>query len=161
MSKVRFVPISSWRHQKETFSVLLAFCAGNSPATGGLPSQGQCCGALIFSLICAWINGWANNRDLRRHRAHYDVIVMLYVLHKNVKTTMIIIAIVHYVDVTWVSLRRQSQPTRLFVQRVHEWHSPDKGPVARGAFLMHTNVIPPFSDVCSAGQVRLGLVFCY
>ena len=34
----------------------------------------------MFSLICAWINGWVNNReagDLRRHRAHYDVVVML------------------------------------------------------------------------------------
>ena len=33
----------------------------------------------MFSLICAWINGRANNRhagDLRRHRAHYDVIIM-------------------------------------------------------------------------------------
>ena len=27
------------------------------------PYKGQCCGALIFSLICAWTNGWANNRD--------------------------------------------------------------------------------------------------
>ena len=35
--------------------------------------------ALMFSLICAWINGWVNNRkagDLRRNRAHYDVSVM-------------------------------------------------------------------------------------
>ena len=34
----------------------------------------------MFSLICVWINGWVNNReigDLRRDRAHYDVIVML------------------------------------------------------------------------------------
>ena len=34
---------------------------------------------LIFSLIYAWTNGWANNRDagdLKRHRAHYDVTVM-------------------------------------------------------------------------------------
>ena len=41
--------------------------------------KGQWRGALIFSLICAWINGWVNNRetdDLRRHRAHYDVILM-------------------------------------------------------------------------------------
>ena len=33
----------------------------------------------LFSLICAWISGWVNNGeagDLRRHRAHYDVIVM-------------------------------------------------------------------------------------
>ena len=43
------------------------------------PHKGQWRGALIFSLICAWINGWVNNReagDLRRHLAHYDVIVM-------------------------------------------------------------------------------------
>ena len=37
----------------------------------------------FFFLICVWINGWENNReagDLRRHRAHYDVIAMLYLL---------------------------------------------------------------------------------
>ena len=36
-------------------------------------------GSVMFSLICASINGWVNNREagnLRRHRAHYDVIVM-------------------------------------------------------------------------------------
>ena len=34
----------------------------------------------MFSLIGAWKNDWANNGDagdLRRHRAHYDVIVMV------------------------------------------------------------------------------------
>ena len=33
----------------------------------------------MFSFIGAWINGWVNTREageLRRHRAHYDVIVM-------------------------------------------------------------------------------------
>ena len=43
------------------------------------PHKGQWRGALMFSLICAWINGWVSNckaGDLRRHRAHYDVIVM-------------------------------------------------------------------------------------
>ena len=43
------------------------------------PHKGQWRGALIFSLICTWTNGYVNNRDageLRRHRAHYDVIVM-------------------------------------------------------------------------------------
>ena len=32
-----------------------------------------------FCLICAWINGWVNNREagyLRRHRIQYDAIVM-------------------------------------------------------------------------------------
>ena len=44
------------------------------------PHKGQWRGALMFSFICAWINGWVNNReagDLRRHRTHYDVTVML------------------------------------------------------------------------------------
>ena len=28
-----------WRHQMETFSALLAICAGNSPVTGKFPAQ--------------------------------------------------------------------------------------------------------------------------
>ena len=43
------------------------------------PHKGQWHRALIFSLICVWINGWVNNReagDLRRYRAHYDATVM-------------------------------------------------------------------------------------
>ena len=44
------------------------------------PHKGRWRGALTFSLICAWTNGWANHRDagdLRRHRAHCGVIVMI------------------------------------------------------------------------------------
>ena len=49
------------------------------------PHKGQWRGALIFSLICAWTNGWINIRDagdLRRNGAHHDVTVMIvyYVL---------------------------------------------------------------------------------
>ena len=43
------------------------------------PHKGQWRGALMFSLTCAWMNDWVNNRgarDLRRHRAHYDVIII-------------------------------------------------------------------------------------
>ena len=43
------------------------------------PHKGQWRVTLMFSLICAWINGWVNNGEagnMRRHRAHYDVIVM-------------------------------------------------------------------------------------
>ena len=43
------------------------------------PHKGQWRGALMFTLICAWINDWVNNRkadDLRRYRTHYDVTVM-------------------------------------------------------------------------------------
>ena len=63
----------------ETFSALLAFCAGNSPVPVNFPHKGQWRGALMFSLICARTNRWINNReagDLRRHQAHYDVSVM-------------------------------------------------------------------------------------
>ena len=41
--------------------------------------KGQWRGALTFSWICPWINGWVNIReagDLRCHRIHYDVTVM-------------------------------------------------------------------------------------
>ena len=47
------------------------------------PHKGQWRGALMFSLICVWINGWVNNReagDLRRSCAHYDVIVMRHLI---------------------------------------------------------------------------------
>ena len=70
-----------WRHQMETFSALLAICAGNSPVPVNSPHKGQWRGALTFSLMCVWINGWVNNReagDLRRYRVHYDVIVMVF-----------------------------------------------------------------------------------
>ena len=65
-------------------SGLLAICAGNSSVTRELPHphpthKGQRRGALMFSLIRAWINGWVNNResgDLRRDHAHYYATVM-------------------------------------------------------------------------------------
>ena len=43
------------------------------------PQKYQWRGALMFPLICIWINDWVNNReagDLRRYRNHFDVIVM-------------------------------------------------------------------------------------
>ena len=73
---LRLLIVTWWRHQMETFSALLAIYA-RSPVNS--PHKDQWRGVLIFSLICVWINGWVNNReadDLRRHRAHYDVIVM-------------------------------------------------------------------------------------
>ena len=45
------------------------------------PHKGQWHGALmIFSLICAWIKYWVNNReagDFRRHHIHYNITVMM------------------------------------------------------------------------------------
>ena len=52
-----------WRHQMETFSALLAICVGNSPVPVKSPNKGQWRGALVFSLICVWIDGWVNNHE--------------------------------------------------------------------------------------------------
>ena len=60
---------------------LLPFVRGIHRSPVNSPHKGQWRGALMFSSICARINGWANNReagDVRRHRGHYDVIAMPY-----------------------------------------------------------------------------------
>ena len=72
-----------------TFSALRAICAGIHRSLVNSPHKGQWRGALMFSLMCARINGWVNNGetgDLRRYLAHYDVIVMqvvviIFILH--------------------------------------------------------------------------------
>ena len=71
--------LPSWRHQMGIFSALLVLCAGNKRTPVNSPHKEQWRGALMFSLICTWINGWVKNReagDLRLNRAHYDVTVM-------------------------------------------------------------------------------------
>ena len=74
-------------------------CAGNSPVSGEFPAQRPVTRSFDVSLICAWINGWVNNReagDLRRHRAHYvfrvmfSVIVIMMLIDRNVVTWGII-----------------------------------------------------------------------
>ena len=74
-----------WRHQMEHFSRYWTFLRGIHRSLVNSPHKGQWRGALMFSLICAWINGWVNNReagDSRSHRGHYEVIVMrLAILH--------------------------------------------------------------------------------
>ena len=66
----------------ETFLRCWAFVWGFHWSPVNSPHRDHWCGALLFSLICAWLNGWVNNReagDLRRHHAHYDVIAILMV----------------------------------------------------------------------------------
>ena len=66
-----------WKH----FSRYWPFVRGIHRSPVNSPHKGQWRGALMFSLICVWINVWVNNReagDLRRHRGHYDVNVMHY-----------------------------------------------------------------------------------
>ena len=53
-----FASFARWCHQMETFSALLALCAGNSPVTGEFPSQRPVTRSFDVFLICAWTNGW-------------------------------------------------------------------------------------------------------
>ena len=69
--------VIKWKH----FPRYWPFVRGIHRSPVNSPHKGQCRGALMFSLVCAWINDWVNNReagDLRRHRAHYDGIAMLW-----------------------------------------------------------------------------------
>ena len=55
------IKIRWWRHQMETFSVLLAFCDSNPMVTGGFPHKGQWHRVWLFPLRCAWTNVWTNS----------------------------------------------------------------------------------------------------
>ena len=57
--------VIKWKH----FPRYWPFVRGIHRSTVNSPHKGQWRGALVFSLICAWINAWVNNReagDLRR-----------------------------------------------------------------------------------------------
>ena len=63
----------------ETFSALLAICARNSPVPGEFPAQRPVTRSFDVFFDLHPNEGWVSNGeagDLRRHRAHYDVIVM-------------------------------------------------------------------------------------
>ena len=67
--------VIEWKH----FPRYWPFVRGIHRSPVNSPHKGQWRGAWMFSLICARINSWVNNGeagDLRRHRSHYDVIVM-------------------------------------------------------------------------------------
>ena len=73
-------------HQMEHLLRYWPFMRGIHRWQVNSPHEGQWRGALMFSLICGWINGWVNNRaagDLRRRRAHYDIIVMSFPRHAS------------------------------------------------------------------------------
>ena len=89
--------------------------------------KGQWHGALMFSLICAWINSWVNNRkaaDLRCHRAHYDVIVMSTLWNdKNANISYITGPVMPYGDID-IGQHTYHQATR------YHWISADQLSIA-------------------------------
>ena len=78
VSSVRQDDVIKWKHLLRHWP----FVRGIHRWPMNSPHKGQWRGALMFSLICAWINGWVNSRvtgDLRRYHAHYDFPVMICV----------------------------------------------------------------------------------
>ena len=91
----------------------------------------------MFSLICSWINRWVNNGeagDLRRYRAHYDVIVMTafikwYGLHFHFIRNVRSVETTYSIEFTYINASRATfcsplttlstqNASKLFCQRV-------------------------------------------
>ena len=78
--------VTKWKH----FPRYWPFMRGIHQSPVNFPHKGQRRGSLMFSLICAWMNGWVNAGeagDLRRHRAPLwrhcnDVIPISFVKRK-------------------------------------------------------------------------------
>ena len=91
MSSVRCRPIIKtndawWRHKWKHFPRYPSFVWEIHRSTVNSLHKGR--RALMFSLICAWIKDWVNNReagDSRHHHAHYDVTVIVLINHFRVK----------------------------------------------------------------------------
>ena len=128
--------------------------------------------SLIFSLICAWTNGWANNRDtgdLSRHRVDYDVTVMrgpvifretsryfkcyeMFSYHYSdvIMSTMASqitgVSIVYSTVCSGADQRKhQSSASLAFVRGIHRWlvNSPYKGPVTHKMFTFDDVIMIP------------------
>ena len=72
---LQYDDVIRWKH----FPRYWQFVRGIHRSPVNSPHKDQWRGALMFSLICFWINSWVNSGgagDLRRYRAHYDVIAM-------------------------------------------------------------------------------------
>ena len=89
--KCRHSDISWWRHQMQTFSALLAFCAGNSPVTDEFPSQRPMTRSfdVFFDLRMnkslgkqSW--GWWFETPFRSLWRHFNVVTLPFQLKTNI-----------------------------------------------------------------------------
>ena len=130
--------VIKWKH----FPRYWPFVRGIHRSPVNSPHKGQWRGALMFTLICARINDWVNNReagDLRSHRAHYEVIVMfpihcsgywlLYNLYINVMTW------------SWCSIEYLWMSHHLIRQQTINWTSANQDLWRRMASLDHNESI--------------------
>ena len=126
--------VIKWKHSPHYWP----FVWGIHRSPVNSPHKGQWRGALMFSFICPWINGWVNNceaGDLRHHRGHYDVIVMLYSKHNIDHVSMWSVQNSHHyadeilnciffqggISVWFASGRPYTPPAKL----IHHWRGRD------------------------------------
>ena len=96
--------VIKWKH----FPHYWPFVWGINRSQVNSPLKGQWRRAFMFSLICAWINGWVNSReagDLRHHCSHYDVIVKSTPLH--IRFEFRVLPVSHSMGLAPVTLPKQ------------------------------------------------------
>ena len=126
--------LMKWKH----FPRYWPFVRGIHRSTVNFPHKGQWRGALMFSLICVWINGWVNNReagDLRRYRVRCDVIVMpqLELAVGNVKCNVFTHESSSFQSAFWLTVKYIKDNWMHVHDDVIKWkHFPRYWPFVRG-----------------------------
>ena len=155
--------VTKWKH----FPRYWPFVRGTHWSSVNSPHKGQWRGALMFSLICAWINGWVNNSeagDLRRHSAHYDVIVTVRI--QGIKSIDLTKQYTHICNtqkiIVWIlpsiitcSTQQDMCSTQWLI--IGRWHK-------RGHLMGHNNiafVIFIFGSSCRSLLIHGGVVTWY
>ena len=114
--KNHYIPISMMTSSNGNIFCVTGHLCGEFTGPRWIPAhKGQWRGALMFSLICVWINEWVNNReagDLRRYRAHYCVIVMPFRTVPNVAKTSQL--------VSCTNAYKSRLPNHVFLRSHHE-----------------------------------------
>ena len=102
--------VIKWKHFPRNWP----FVRGIHRSPVNSPHKGQWRGALMFSLICVWINDWVNNRaagDLRRYRARYDVSVMYWWWSPLFQVMVCCLTVSHYLNQCWFIVNQSIRNT--------------------------------------------------
>ena len=112
--------VIKWKH----FPRYWSFVRGIHRSPVNSSHKGQWRGALMFPLICTWINGWVNNRgagDLRHHRAHYTGIVMWKDTEAHLKTACLFLQFSIVSAAVRASSHIEIQTRNRMVKHVQNW----------------------------------------
>ena len=101
-----------WRHQMETFSALLAICAGNSPVPGEFPAQRP-----VTRSFDVFFDVRPNKRLSKQWQSWwFETSSCPLWYHCNADAVIWGKFRIHYSDVTWNSWRPKSPPVQQLLQ---------------------------------------------